>query len=88
MGRSRRAVARPRGRRPRDHAVHVAARVGHHVARMVSGGPTGIVGPGKYLGAVTQMHYRVPIFKHALLFFFLRVGLKSRGVLPMQVTWT
>ena len=86
-GHSRRAVAQPRGRRPRDHAVHVGARVGRHVARMVSGGPTGIVGPGKYLRAVTQMRYCVPLFKHALLFFSLRVGLKSRRVLPLQVTW-
>ena len=46
-GRRRRTMARPRGRRLRDHAVHVSAHVGRHVARLVSGGPTGIVGPGK-----------------------------------------
>ena len=40
-------VARSRGRRLRDHTVHMGARVGRHVARLVSGGPTGIVGPGK-----------------------------------------
>ena len=31
-GRRRRFVARPRGRRPRDHAVHVGARAECHVA--------------------------------------------------------
>ena len=31
-GRRRHIVARPRGRRPRDHVVHVGARVGRHVA--------------------------------------------------------
>ena len=46
-GSRRRTVARPRGRRLRDHAVHVGARVGRHVVRLVSGGPTGIVGPGQ-----------------------------------------
>ena len=33
---------------------HVDAREGGHVARLVSGGPTGIVGPGYMFGAVTQ----------------------------------
>ena len=66
----------------------MGAQVGCHMARMVSEGPTGIVGLGEYLGAVTQMRYRIPIFKHTLLLFFLCVGLKSRGVLPLQVTWT
>ena len=46
-GSRRRTVARPRGRRLHDHAVHVGPGVGRHVARLVSGGPTGIVGPGK-----------------------------------------
>ena len=48
--------ARTRGRRPRvSTRVHVGARVGRHVAvRSADGGPTGIVGPGKILGAVTR----------------------------------
>ena len=29
---------------------HADAREGHHVARLVSGGPTGIVGPGNMGG--------------------------------------
>ena len=68
--------------------IHVGTRVGRHVASgFADGGPTGIVGPSKKLGAVTQMRYRAPIFKRAIFFFFLRVGLKSRGVLPLQATW-
>ena len=39
------------------------------------GGSTGIVGPGKKLGAVTQMRYRAPIFKHTSNINFFCVGL-------------
>ena len=51
------------------------------------GGPTGKVGPGKYLGAVTQMRYRAPIFKHAINLYFFRVGLCSHTFSILQVTW-
>ena len=50
-----------RGHVAKGHAttlVHVGAREGRHVAdRFAYGGPTRIVGPGKNLGAVTQMRY-------------------------------
>ena len=48
------------------------------------GGPTGIVGPGKKLGAVTQMRYRAPIFKRAEFRHFSRVGLCSHTVLACR----
>ena len=35
-GSRRRTVVRPRGRRLRDHAVHMGTRVGRHVARLVT----------------------------------------------------
>ena len=64
--------------------VHVGARVGRHVeGGFAYGGPTGIVGPGKNLGAVTQMCYRAPIFIHDKFHYFLRYL-----SLPLQVTWT
>ena len=85
----RRRKARPRGEGPRDNADPRGRPCGApHGSGFADGGPTSIVGPGKKLGAVTQMRYRAPIFKCAIFFFFLRVGLKSRGVLPLQATWT
>ena len=63
--------------------VHVGARMGRHVeGGFAHGGPTGIVGPGKNLGAVTQMRYRAPIFKHGKFHYFLRVGLYPTRFLP------
>ena len=68
-----------RGHVAKSHAttrVHVGARVGRHMARgFAYGGPTGKVGPGKKLGAVTQMRYRAPIFKRAAFNNFSRVAL-------------
>ena len=49
--------------------------------RLAVGGPTGLVGPGKELGAVTQMRYRTQLFKLTFLCFFFRVGLCSHTVL-------
>ena len=69
--------------------VHVGAREGCHVEEgFAYGGPTGIVGPGKNLGAVTQMRYRALLFIHAKFHYFLRVGLCPTRSLPLQVTWT
>ena len=69
--------------------VHVGTRVQRHVeGGFAYGGPTGIVGPGKKLGAVTQMRYRAPIVKHGELHYFLRVGHSPTGSLPLQVMWT
>ena len=48
----------------------------------------GLVGPGKNLGAVTQMRYRAPIFNHDKFQNFLRVGLCPTRSIPLQVTWT
>ena len=60
-GRRRRTV---RGHVAGGHAstrVHVGARVARHVAvRSEIGGPTGIVGPGKIVGAVTRKCYTSP----------------------------
>ena len=69
--------------------VHVGACEGRHVAdRFACGGPTRIVGPGKNLGAVTQMCYRALKFIHAKFDNFLRVGLSPTRSLPLQMTWT
>ena len=40
------------------------------------------VGPGKKFGAVTQMRYRAPIYKHTMMRYFFRVGLCPKHVLP------
>ena len=86
---SRRRHKRPRGEGPRDNLVHVGAREGRHVAdRFAYEGPTGIVGPGKNFGAVTQMRYRALKFIHAKFDNFLRVGLSPTRSLPLQMTWT
>ena len=67
----------------------MGARVGRHMeGGFANGGPTGIVGPGKNLGAVTQMRYRAPIFNHGEFQNLLRVGLCPTRSLPLQVTWT
>ena len=88
-GRGRRK-APPRGGRATRQCGSMWAPVwGRHVASgFVHGGPTGIVGPGKNLGAVTQIRYRAPIFKHGEFQNFLRVGLCPTRSLPLQVTWT
>ena len=58
--------------------VHVGARVGCHVAGKVGKWRAhGLVGPGKMLGAVTQMRYRAPHFIDDLFVFSFRVGLCS-----------
>ena len=46
-----------------------------------------LVGLGKYIGAVTQMRTAPLPFIRAILLRFLRVGLCSHGVLPLQDTW-
>ena len=79
----RRRKARPRGEGPRDNAGPRGRSCGHHVeGGFAYGGPTGIVGPGKNLGAVTQMRYHAPIFMHDKFFFFFRVGLCPTRYLP------
>ena len=66
----------------------MGARVGRHVAEgSHMEDPRGIVSPGKYLGAVTQMRYRAPIFKRAINVNFFRVGLCSHTFSLLQVTW-
>ena len=47
----------------------------------------GLVGLGKYIGAVTQMHTAPLHFIRAIPLRFLRVGLWSVGVLPLQDMW-
>ena len=42
----------------------------------------GLVGTGKKFGAVTQMRYRAPRFKHKIFRYFFRVGLCPTHVLP------
>ena len=42
---------------------------------MAGEGPTGIVGPGESIGAVTQMRYRLTQFIDAIFLRFSRVGL-------------
>ena len=88
---SRGAGGARRGHVAKGHAttgVHVGAHVGHHVAgRFADGGPTGIVGPGKKLGVVTQMRYRAPIFNRGNFHFFLRVGHSPTRFLHVQDAW-
>ena len=64
-------VALTRGRRLRGHLGGATRGIGGFAYE----GPTGIAGPGKKLGAVTQMRYRAPIFKHTGNLYFFRVGL-------------
>ena len=75
-----------RGHVAKGHATtrgHVGAREGRHVeGGLAYGGPTGIVGRGKNLGAVTQMRYRAPIFNHGKFHYFLHVGLCPTRFLP------
>ena len=78
--------ARTRGRMPRvSMRVHADACEGatwrERLAREASEWRAhGLVGSSESIGAVTQMRYRDPQFNNVLFFFFLRVGLKSRGV--------
>ena len=76
--------ARTRGRRPRvSTQVHADARVGRHVAMGVGIRRAHVlVGLGKKFGAVTQMHYRAPIFKLTKHRYFFHVGLCPTHVLP------
>ena len=80
-----------RGRVAGGHAftrVHVGARVGHHVAvRSAIRGPTGIVGTGEIVGAVTRKRYTAPIFKLHFARYFFRVGLCSHTFFIFQATW-
>ena len=73
VARARRTWRFTRGRRPRGCPGGTPRGIG----AFAYGGPTGIVGHGKKLGAVTQMRYRAPIFKRDIPWFFLRVGLCS-----------
>ena len=45
------------------------------------------MGPGKIVGAVTQIRYRTPSFKLTFSKCFLCVGLCSHTILMLQVTW-
>ena len=45
------------------------------------------MGPGKKLGAVTQMRYRATLFNRAISTFLFRMGLCSHGISLLQVTW-
>ena len=69
-----------RGHVAGGHTVHANAREGRHVAggRHVKG-QNGIVGPGKYIGAVTQLRTPPLAFIVAKSFFFFRVGLCPHG---------
>ena len=66
----------------RVHAVHADARVGRHVARRGVGiwRAHGLVGPGKMIGAVTQLRYTTPIFTHVISTSFFREGLCSHTI--------
>ena len=45
------------------------------------------MGPGKIVGAVTQMRYALLCFIHAFHSHSLRVGLSSREVFNVHDTW-
>ena len=47
----------------------------------------GFVGPGEYIGAVTQGHYSGPHYILVNFHFLFRVRLCSHGISPLQVTW-
>ena len=54
---------------------------------MAGEGPTGIVGSGESIGAVTQMRYRLTQFIDAIFIRFSRVGLCPVLCFNVQVTW-
>ena len=70
------------------HAIHAGPRgrpCGAPRGRgSANGGPTGIVGPGKMVGAVTRKRYTAPQFILDNLESFFRVGL---CFLPVQDAW-
>ena len=69
--------------------VHVAARVGCHMAGEVGRWRAhGIVGLGKILGVVTRKCYTAPQFKLAILYDLFHVGLCPHENLPLQEAWT
>ena len=51
------------------------------VTGLPSDGPMGIVGPGKFIGVVTQRLKSLPPFIQAFSAYFLCVGLCSHGFL-------
>ena len=58
--------------------------MGCHVAERVSiSRALGLVGPGKKLGAVTQMRYLAPTFKLNFIRFAFRVGHSPTHFLPL-----
>ena len=66
----------------------MGACVGRHVVvRSADGGPTGIVGPGKMVGAVTRKRYKAPQFILDNLQCLFRVGLCPTRFLPVQDVW-
>ena len=73
----------------RSTRVHVGTRWGATwQVGLADGGPTGIVGPGKRVGAVTQLlDICAPLFNRALSTILFRVGLCSHGISLLQVTW-
>ena len=70
-------VARTRGRATRAHADARVVPRGMRSDMLAIDGPTGIVGPGYSIGAVTHLRYVAPRFILAISLHFFRVGLCS-----------
>ena len=78
-------VAWTRGRRPRGSTwMPVRGATWQGVGRWRA---HGLVGPGKYIEAVTQMLTAPLHFIRANSIFLFRVGLGSRRIDPLRVTW-
>ena len=60
---------------------------GKRVFELASDEPMGIVGPSKFIRAVTQSLHFFPPFIRRFSFLFLCVGLCSLLILESQVTW-
>ena len=75
--------------RGKGHASPRGCPRGHHMASEEAGiwRTHGLVGPGEYIGAVTQGHYSAPHYILITFHFLFHVGLCSHGISPLQVTW-